>query len=610
MCGIVGYTGKRNCLPVLIDGLKRLEYRGYDSAGVGFFNPGNIEVVKCIGKVSSLENKLTNIQSSPTIGIAHTRWATHGAPSELNAHPHYNNDKSVALIHNGIIENYRELKKMLQEKGYDFISQTDTEALAHLIDLFIKNDYSYFEAVRHALKSVEGTYGLAVMFKNEPDKIIVAKKGSPLVIGVGVGENFIASDVTALVNYTEKVVYLEDDEIAEVTCNAIVTKTISNQTILKDVQSIHINIDEISKNGYAHYMLKEIMEQPASIKNSLRGRLIESEGIAKLGGLEDVIEKIISAKRILICACGTSWHSALVGEYMLEYFARIPTEVEYASEFRYRSPIIEKGDVVFFISQSGETADTLAALKEAKSQGALVIGICNVVGSSIARESHAGVYIHAGPEIGVASTKAFTSQIVVLALIALIIARKKNMKKERGQLLVHELLSLPDKINKVLELNSEIENIAKHFTNASNFLYLGRGYNFPVAIEGALKLKEISYIHAEGYPAAEMKHGPIALIDENMPVVFIAPKDSIYEKILSNIEEVKARKGRIIAITTDDDTNLHDLASYVIKIPKISEFLLPVLTVIPLQLLAYHIAVLKGLNVDQPRNLAKSVTVE
>lgn len=352
------------------------------------------------------------------------------------------------------------------------------------------------------------------------------------------------------------------------------------------------------------------MEQPASIKNSLRGRLIESEGIAKLGGLEDVIEKIISAKRILICACGTSWHSALVGEYMLEYFARIPTEVEYASEFRYRSPIIEKGDVVFFISQSGETADTLAALKEAKSQGALVIGICNVVGSSIARESHAGVYIHAGPEIGVASTKAFTSQIVVLALIALIIARKKNMKKERGQLLVHELLSLPDKINKVLELNSEIENIAKHFTNASNFLYLGRGYNFPVAIEGALKLKEISYIHAEGYPAAEMKHGPIALIDENMPVVFIAPKDSIYEKILSNIEEVKARKGRIIAITTDDDTNLHDLASYVIKIPKISEFLLPVLTVIPLQLLAYHIAVLKGLNVDQPRNLAKSVTVE
>lgn len=610
MCGIVGYIGYRDCIPVLINGLKRLEYRGYDSAGIGFRQNGSLFITKSVGKVEELENKLKDSKIDSTTGIGHTRWATHGAPSEINAHPHSNQSKSIIIIHNGIIENYIELKSILKAKGYEFISQTDTEVLAHLIDLFSQNNYGFFESVRHALKSVQGTYGLAVLHADEPQKIIAAKKGSPLVIGIGKNENFIASDVTALINYTDKVVYLEDDEIAEITTDGFKIKNISNEPILKDIHNIEINIDEISKGGYDHFMLKEIMEQPVSIKNSLRGRLLFDEGKVKLGGLENVADRLAAAKRIIICACGTSWHSALVGEYMFEHFANIPTEVEYASEFRYRNPIISKDDVVFFISQSGETADTLAALKEAKARGALALGICNVVGSSIARESNSGVYIHAGPEIGVASTKAFTSQIVVLALITILIARQKNMNAETGIKIVEELKSLPDKINQVLILNEKIKEIAKQFADSKNFLYLGRGFNFPVAIEGALKLKEISYIHAEGYPAAEMKHGPIALIDINMPVVFIAPKDSIYEKILSNIQEVKARNGRIICITTEDETKLDSIVDFVIKVPVVSEFLLPILTVIPLQLLAYHIAVLKGLNVDQPRNLAKSVTVE
>jgi glutamine---fructose-6-phosphate transaminase (isomerizing) len=610
MCGIVGYIGEKDCLPILINGLKRLEYRGYDSAGIGYFRSNKINVIKSVGKVVELEKKVEAASVHSNMGIAHTRWATHGEPSELNAHPHSNQSNSITLIHNGIVENYIELKQMLVSKGYIFTSETDTEVLVHLLDLFAKNNYSFFEAVRHALIRVEGAYGIAVISTSDPDKIIVAKKGSPLVIGIGKNENFIASDVTALVNYTERVVYLEDHEIAEVTKDGFVTKTISNEIIEKDIHEIAINIDEISKGGYDHFMMKEIMEQPFSIENSIRGRLLQKEGTAKLGGLENVIDLIVNAPRIILCACGTSWHSALVGEYLFEQLAGVPAEVEYASEFRYRSPIINKGDVIFFISQSGETADTLAALKEAKMKGALVLGICNVVGSSIARASHSGVYVHAGPEIGVASTKAFTSQLVTLTLIALLTARKKNMNITVGQKIVSEMFSLPDKIKRVLELNDTIKEIAKDFADTNNFLYLGRGYNFPVAMEGALKLKEISYIHAEGYPAAEMKHGPIALIDNNMPVVFIAPKDSTYDKILSNIEEVKARKGRIIAVTTEDDTKLQNIVDYVIKVPKISEFLLPILTVIPLQLLAYHIAVLKGLNVDQPRNLAKSVTVE
>ena len=610
MCGIVGYIGFRNCIPVLIDGLKRLEYRGYDSAGIGYTHDQKISVVKSIGKVNLLEDKISSHLNKPSIGIGHTRWATHGVPSEANAHPHSNSENSIILIHNGIIENFNELKTMLISKGYKFVSQTDTEVLVHLIDLFASNNYGFFESVRHALKSVQGTYGIAVLSLMEPDKIIAAKKGSPLVIGLGKDENFIASDVNALVNYSDKVIYLEDDEIAEITSNSISIKNISNEPIIKDIHNIEIDIEEISKGGFDHFMLKEIMEQPCSIKNSLRGRLLLEEGKVKLGGLEHVTERLVSAKRIIICACGTSWHSALVGEYMLEHFAEIPTEVEYASEFRYRSPIINEGDVIFFISQSGETADTLAALKEAKQRGALVLGICNAVGSSIARESEAGVYIHAGPEIGVASTKAFTSQLVVLALITLFIARNKTLDAVNGKKIVEELKNLPEKIKKVLELNDQIKEISKFFADSKNFLYLGRGYNFPVAMEGALKLKEISYIHAEGYPAAEMKHGPIALIDDNMPVVFIAPKDSIYDKILSNVQEVKARNGRIIGITTEGETKLDNLVDHVIKVPAVSEFLLPILTVIPLQLLAYHIAVYKGLNVDQPRNLAKSVTVE
>lgn len=610
MCGIVGYIGEKNCVPILIEGLKRLEYRGYDSAGIGVLDGDGTKVVKAVGKVTNLEEKVEAENVISNIGIGHTRWATHGVPSEVNAHPHLNQDGSLFVIHNGIIENYQTLKKALIKKGYVFKSETDSEVFAHLIDSFLKKGENLFHAVRTALNSIEGTYGLAVISKNEPDKIIVARKGSPLVLGIGNGENYIASDVNALVAHTSQVVYLEDDEIAEVYKDRFIAKTITDEEAIKQIIEVDINPDEIDKGGYSHFMLKEIMEQPESVLNSMRGRLLHEEGLVQLGGLKGYEDRLAKAKRIIITACGTSWHSALVGEYMLEQFAGIPVEVEYASEFRYRNPIISSEDVLFFISQSGETADTLAALKEAKRRGALVLGICNVVGSSIARESEAGVYIHAGPEIGVASTKAFTSQLMVLALITILIARKKSMSLTDGKHVIKEMESLPEKISKILELNSHIERIADLFKDSKNFLYLGRGYNFPVALEGALKLKEISYIHAEGYPAAEMKHGPIALIDENMPTVFIAPKDSVYDKVLSNIEEVKARSGKIIAITSEDDEKIDTMVDYTIKIPDTIRMLMPILTVIPLQLLAYHVAVKKGLNVDQPRNLAKSVTVE
>ncbi len=610
MCGIVGYIGNKNCVPILIEGLKRLEYRGYDSAGIGIITNGTGDFAKSKGKVSVLEEKINSKNFKSGIGIGHTRWATHGEPNEVNAHPHFNEEKSLFLIHNGIIENYNVLKTGLKKLGYTFLSETDSEVLVHLIDSYLKKGHGLFQAVRLSLNQVEGTYGIAVVSSKEPDKIIVAKKGSPLVIGIGDDENFIASDVNALIAHTSQVVYMEDDEIAEISSSGFRAKSIHDKDIEKEIHDVEMNLDEITKGGYPHYMIKEIMEQPEAVRNSLRGRLLLDEGIARLGGLQGFADRLANSKRIIITACGTSWHAALVGEYMLEQFAEIPVEVEYASEFRYRNPIINKDDALLFISQSGETADTLAALKEAKRRGALVLGICNAVGSSIARESHAGVYTHAGPEIGVASTKAFTTQLSVLALITLLIARKKHMSIVDGRDIIREMQQLPEKIEKILKMNDEIEKIADHFVNTKNFLYLGRGYNFPVALEGALKLKEISYIHAEGYPAAEMKHGPIALIDENMPVVFIAPTDSVYDKVVSNIEEVKARKGIIIAIASENDKKIDSLVDYSIKIPDTIRMLMPILTVIPLQLLAYHVAVKKGLNVDQPRNLAKSVTVE
>jgi glutamine---fructose-6-phosphate transaminase (isomerizing) len=610
MCGIVGYIGEKNCVPILINGLKRLEYRGYDSAGIGIIREQKSLIVKNKGKVSFLEDKIENMNLNSNLGIAHTRWATHGIPNELNAHPHTNEDGTIFIIHNGIIENYLVIKKNLLNHGYRFNSDTDSEVLVHLIDSFIKEGNDLTKSVQLSLNEVEGTYGLAVIYSSEPDKIVAARKGSPLVVGLGESENFIASDVSAILAYTKQVVYLEDGEVAVITKDNFLAKTIYDKELEKEVHEITMTLDEIDRGGYPHFMLKEIMEQPETVRNSMRGRILLEEGTSKLGGLVDVVDRLVDSKRIIFTACGTSWHSGLVGEYMIEQFCRIPAEVEYASEFRYRNPIVNKDDAIFFISQSGETADTLAALREAKLKGALVLGICNVVGSSIARETNSGVYTHAGPEIGVASTKAFTSQLMVMALITLLIARRKSMSTVDGKAIAEELLTLPDKIQAILNLNDKIEKIAEEFKDASNFLYLGRGYNFPVALEGALKLKEISYIHAEGYPAAEMKHGPIALIDENMPVVFIAPKDSTYEKIQSNIQEVKARGGRIIAIANEDDNEIDKLVDFSIKIPHTIRMLMPVLTVIPLQLLAYHIAVKKGLNVDQPRNLAKSVTVE
>lgn len=610
MCGIVGYIGNKNSIPILIEGLKRLEYRGYDSAGVGIINGDSAEVYKTEGKVTTLETKIAGLNLDSKIGIGHTRWATHGIPNEINAHPHFNPEKTLLVIHNGIIENYTVLKNSLKEEGYEFVSDTDTEVLVNLIDTFLQRGAKLSDAVRYALSKVEGTYGLAAIFIDEPDKIVVARKGSPLVLGVGDGENLIASDVNAIIAHTNRVVYLEDNEIAIVTKDNFTVKSINDEKLQKEIEEIEGDIEEITKSGFDHFMLKEIMEQPESIQNAMRGRLLFEEGISKLGGLHGYEERIANSNRIIICACGTSWHAGLVAEYMIEQFADIPVEVEYASEFRYRNPILSKEDTVIFISQSGETADTLAALREAKRKGALCVGIVNVVGSSIARESHTGVYIHAGPEIGVASTKAFTSQLVVFALVTLLLGRMKNLNLIEGQEIVQEIQSLPDKVNRILEHNEVIKDVAEKYTEALNFLYLGRGYQFPVALEGALKLKEISYIHAEGYPAAEMKHGPIALIDENMPTVVIAPSDTVYDKVVSNIEEVKARGGRIIAIVNEDNDKLDEFVAHTIKVPSTSPMLMPILTVIPLQLLAYHIAVKKGLNVDQPRNLAKSVTVE
>ena len=609
MCGIVGYIGEKKAESILIDGLKRLEYRGYDSAGISLIENGNLKLFKKKGKVSELEKILEN-NSTAQIGIGHTRWATHGSPNDINAHPHLNNENTLALIHNGIIENHNLLRKKLIEKGHVFISSTDTEVLVHLISEMQKYSENLETAVRLALKQVDGTYGIAVISKNESDKIIVARKGSPLVIGIGEQENFVASDVAALIKHTRKVIYLDDGEMAVITKKKVETKTIDDVTIEKNIQQVNFDLTEIEKSGYAHFMLKEIMEQPESLRNSMRGRILLDEGDAKLGGIIDVAEKIISAERIIITACGTSWHAALIGEYLIEKFAKIPVEVEYASEFRYRDPIIKKGDVVFVISQSGETADTLAALREAKQKGASVFGICNVVGSTIARESDAGIYIHAGPEIGVASTKAFTSQLVVLSLLTLFIARRKGLSLEEGQKFAQALIKIPDKVSEILKNITEIEKISGVFKNINNALYLGRGSNFPVALEGALKLKEISYIHAEGYPAAEMKHGPIALIDQNMPVIFVAPKDKSYDKILSNIQEVRARGGIIISIINSDDDEIYKLSDYIIKIPQTHELLNSILSSIPLQLLAYFTAVNRGCNIDQPRNLAKSVTVE
>jgi glutamine---fructose-6-phosphate transaminase (isomerizing) len=612
MCGIVGYVGPEQAYPILIKGLYRLEYRGYDSAGIAILN-GGIKLYKHKGKVADLESFINGGDTTGTIGIAHTRWATHGEPNDVNAHPHFSHSKKLAIIHNGIIENYASLREELITRGYVFCSKTDTEVLIHLIeDIRSNENVDLVEAVRLALNQVIGAYAIVIVSQEDPDLLIAAKKGSPLVIGIGDKETFIASDATPIIEYTKKVVYLNDEEVAIIRRNEdLKIITIKNKDKTPYIQKLEMNLTAIEKGGFTHFMLKEIYEQPRSIGDSMRGRLNAEKGIVSLGGIIDYIEKIKSAKRIIIIACGTSWHAGLVGEYLFEELARIPVEVEYASEFRYRNPVIYEDDVVIAISQSGETADTLAAIELAKSKGATIIGICNVVGSSIPRATHAGSYIHAGPEIGVASTKAFTSQVTILAMMALMIADQKgSISKSRFYQIIHELESIPAKVEKTLNANDEIIKIAKIFKDARNFLYLGRGYNFPVALEGALKLKEISYIHAEGYPAAEMKHGPIALIDQEMPVVIIATNQGVYEKIVSNIEEVKARKGKIIAIVTEGDVDVRKLADFVIEIPDTEELLVPLLATIPLQLLAYHIAVMRGCSIDQPRNLAKSVTVE
>ncbi len=612
MCGIVGYVGHRDAYPILIKGLKRLEYRGYDSAGVALLN-GNLNVYKKAGKVSELENFSLDKDVNGRIGIGHTRWATHGEPSDRNAHPHVSQSGDITVIHNGIIENYASLKESLSKHGYEFRSQTDTEVLTNLIEYIWKQEeIDLFEAVRVALTKVVGAYAIVVLSAKYPGQLIAARKGSPLVVGIGEKEYFLASDATPLVEYTKNVVYLNDEEIALVNNKGELTiKTIQNKIQTPNIQTLDMEIEALEKGGYEHFMLKEIYEQPRSVLDSMRGRLVEEKGEVYMGGLKDYYQRLLNADRFIMVACGTSWHACLVGEYLFEDLARISVEVEYASEFRYRNPIISDKDVVFAVSQSGETADTLAAIELAKEKGALILGVCNVVGSSIARATNAGSYTHAGPEIGVASTKAFTAQVTVLTLIALSLGHQKgNITEGRFRQLMAELGTIPDKIAEVLKLDEQIKYLASEFKDAENFLYLGRGYNFPVALEGALKLKEISYIHAEGYPAAEMKHGPIALIDENMPVVVLATNESAKEKIVSNIQEVVARKGRVIAIVTKGDTTIREIAEHVIEIPDTEEALTPLLSSIPLQLLAYHIAVMRECNVDQPRNLAKSVTVE
>jgi glutamine---fructose-6-phosphate transaminase (isomerizing) len=611
MCGIVAYVGHREAQQVIIKGLKRLEYRGYDSAGIALLNNG-LNVYKKKGKVSELEEYLEGKNLTSTIGIGHTRWATHGEPNDTNAHPHYSASQRLAIIHNGIIENYSSLKQELLNKGHVFTSDTDTEVLIHFIeDIQENNSCSLDEAVRLALTKVVGAYAIVIMSLENPDLLIAARKGSPLVIGIGKDEYFMASDATPIIEYTNEVVYLNDLEIAIIDNGQLHIKTIEDTPMTPYIQRLEMELEAIEKSGYEHFMLKEIFEQPRSIKDCLRGRLDSQSGRLVLGGIREYVNKITNADRIIIVACGTSWHAGLVAEYMFEEFCRIPVEVEYASEFRYRNPIVREGDIVIAISQSGETADTLAAIELAKSKGATIFGVCNVVGSSIARTSHAGSYTHAGPEIGVASTKAFTAQLTVLSMICLIVAhRKGTITDQKFHEMLVELEQIPVKVEQVLKLNDTIREIAYTFKDVPNFLYLGRGYNFPVALEGALKLKEISYIHAEGYPAAEMKHGPIALIDEAMPVVFIATHDSSYEKIVSNIQEVKARRGRVIAVVTEGDKLIPDMAEFVIEVPAVQEALMPMVSVIPLQLLSYHIAVMRGCNVDQPRNLAKSVTVE
>lgn len=612
MCGIVAYIGSKEAFPILLKGLKRLEYRGYDSAGVALLN-GGISLYKKAGKVSELEKITDGKKLISTIGIGHTRWATHGEPNDTNAHPHVSQSGDIAIIHNGIIENYSSIKEVLKKRGYTFHSDTDTEVLVNLIEEVKKQeDVPLEEAVRIALNEVVGAYAIVVLDKNDPDKLIAARKGSPLVLGIGENEFYIASDASPIIEYTNNVIYLDDQEFVVVNRNGGFTiKTLGNVEKSHAIQKLEMNLEQIEKGGFEHFMLKEIYEQPKAIADCLRGRMNAQQGWIKLGGLNEYINRIDKAKRFIITACGTSWHSGMIAEYLIEDLARVPVEVEYASEFRYRNPIINETDVVIAISQSGETADTLAAIELAKDRQALIYGICNVIGSSIARMSHAGSYTHAGPEIGVASTKAFSTQVSILTLIALQVAMEKGtVSTSRLRTILYEMENIPKKIEEALKLDDQIKELAAIYKDAKNFLYLGRGYNFPVALEGALKLKEISYIHAEGYPAAEMKHGPIALIDEEMPVVFLATNQSAYEKIVSNVQEVKARKGKIIAVVNKGDTQIRALADHVIEVPETEEILSPLITIVPLQLLAYHIAILRGCNVDQPRNLAKSVTVE
>jgi glucosamine--fructose-6-phosphate aminotransferase (isomerizing) len=608
MCGIIGYIGMRGATPLLLEGLKRMEYRGYDSAGVAVMNGTGVETRKAAGKISMLERALAASPVEGDTGIGHTRWATHGVPNECNAHPHVDCKGDIAVVHNGIIENSGTLRKGLEARGHEFASETDTEVIAHLIEEAFDDNLE--DAVIEALWQIEGTYGIAVVSSKDKNKIVAARKGSPLLLGLGDGEYYVASDVSAILAQTREVVYLDDGDVAVITRDGYTILNQRAQQLERGVSKIDWDLDQIERGGFDHFMLKEIFEQPATVENAMRGRLLPDQGTSKLGGLNMSDEELLRFDNILITACGTSWHSALIGEHMLESLARVPVEVEYASEFRYRNPVVSDKTLCIVISQSGETADTLAAMREAKSRGARTYGIVNVVGSTIARESDGGIYVHAGPEIGVASTKAFTSQVIALLLFTLKLARLRNLSMVDGKEIIEELQKLPAKIQDVLDRAPEIEKIAEDFKNAQNFLYLGRGYSFPTALEGALKLKEISYIHAEGYPAAEMKHGPIALIDEKMPVVFVTPHDSVFDKVVSNVQEVKARGGRVIAITTRDEEALEGKLDYEFRIPETKDMLTPVLASIPLQLLAYYIAVKRGANVDQPRNLAKSVTVE
>ncbi len=608
MCGIIGYAGKKPASPLLLEGLRRLEYRGYDSAGMALEEGDHLSTVKTVGKIAVLADTLGRAPMTGTVGVAHTRWATHGIPSHANAHPHLDSEDVIAVVHNGIIENFISLRKWLEGEGIEFRSESDTEVLAHLIRYFFTTTLE--DAVQKALREVEGTYGIAVLSSLDPGKIVGARNGSPLVVGVGRGENFIASDVTALLEHTRQVIYLDDREMVVIDSDHVHITNLENVTIERKPEEVLWDVGDVEKGGYGHYMRKEIAEQPRTIRDAYSGRVVEESGMAHLGGLNIPMETLQDLNRVIITACGTSWHAGLIGEYMIEEFSRLPVEVEYASEFRYRNPVVDHNDLVVVISQSGETADTLAAMREAQRHGARAIGICNVVGSTIAREADGGIYTHAGPEIGVASTKAFTSQVTTLTILSLLLGRLRKLSQREGRRIVHALKRLPAQVQSILDSAEQVEAIAKLYYENNNFLYLGRGYNFPVALEGALKLKEISYIHAEGYPAAEMKHGPIALIDKNMPVVFIALKDSAYGKVIGNIQQVVSRGGRIIALATEGDDVIRKFAEHVIYLPATLEPLTPILSVIPLQLLAYFIAVERGCDVDQPRNLAKSVTVE